>query len=573
MRPRLFYEFGPFRLYPAELVLLRDDNSVPLNRKSMATLLALIEQHGNVVTKESLLERVWKDTFVEEGVLSRNICDIRKALGDGNGKRYIETAPKIGYRFVHPVSVTDDSDRPNRFTSLAVLPFRLIAADDTNRYLGLALADAVIARLGGIRNMVIRPTSAVSRFATVPVDAATAAFELRVDAVLEGTIRTDQDRIRLIVHLVSASDNAPLWSSTFDCSATDLFELEDRVAVQVATALVLRLSGTERETIMRPSTRNADAYRLYLQARYYFAFVDSQDIYKPIRYLEQALQYDPDFVECYASIAHWYTAMTIHGAANPNEVVPKAKEFALKALRLNRRQQTARAALAFAIWHYDFEWREAETELRRMVRFAPNDPFARHILAMLLAETHRTDEAELHIAEAERLEPCSGAISSSGLVYWMAGQYDKAIERSRQALEMDPHCVRALWTMGLAEEAKGNFPNSVRWLRKANAMTGGSAMTRGALAHACAIGGRETEARRLAARMEADSESRYVSAGEIALVYIGLGEHDRAFELMFRAVEERSVCLVLTDVDPRLQPLRSDPRFGQLLNAIGLNPS
>ena len=570
MQSRLVYKFGPFRLYPAELTLLREDESVPLNRKSLATLLALVEQHGNVVTKEALLERVWKDTFVEEGVLSRNICDIRKALGERSGKHYIETATKIGYRFVHPVAVRNEDASVSELVSLAVLPFRLIGSDESNRYLGLALSDAVIARLGGIRNMVVRPTSAVGRYAQIAVDAAKAAHELSVDAVLEGTIRINNDRVRLIVHLVSARDNAPLWSSTFDCAASDLFELEDRVAVQVATALVLRLSAAERETIKRPTTRNAEAYRLYLQARYYFAFIDFQDIYKPIRYLEEALQHDPEFVECYASIANWYTGMTIHGAANPNEVVPKAKEFALKALRLNRHQQTARAALAFATWHYDFEWSEAETELRRMVSFAPNDPFPRHILAMLLAETHRTEEAESQLAEAERLEPSSASISSSGLVYWMSGQYDKAIARSRLALRMDRRCLRALWTMGMAEEAVGNMEAALRWLRKAEAMSRGRAMTRGALAHALAKSGKREEALRLAARMEAEAASRYVSAGEIALPYVGLGQYDRAFDLLFRAVEEHSVCLVLTDVDPRLKPLRSDRRFRELLRAIGL---
>ncbi len=152
----------------------------------------------------------------------------------------------------------------------------------------------------------------------------------------------------------------------------------------------------------------------------------------------------------------------------------------------------------------------------------------------------------------------------------MSGQYDKAIECSRRALRMDRHCLRALWTMGLAEEAKGNMDAAIRYLRKADAMTKGSAMTRGALGHALAASGKREEALRLAAHMEADAETRYVSAGEMALPYVGLGDYDRAFELLFRAVEEHSVCLVLTDVDPRLKPLRSDRRFGDLLRAIGL---
>ena len=564
------FAFGPFSLRSADLSLLRDGQTVPLNRKAMQTLLALVEEHGNVVSKEQLLERIWRNTFVEEGVLSRNICDIRRALGDGNGDAYIQTVPKRGYRFVHQVTVSEDNHSSQQAVVLAVLPFRVIEQSEAHRYLGLALADAVIARLGSIRSMVVRPTSSVARYAEKAPESLTAARELDVNAVLEGTVRVQGDRIRLIVHLVSARDNAPLWSNTFDCPFENLFELEDRVAVQVAAALVLRLSSTEKERIARPTTRNPEAYRLYLQARYYFAFVPWHDLTAPLRCLEEALQLDPEFADCHAAIATWYTATTIHGSTNPNEMVPKAKEAALRALQLDPHQQQARAALAFATWHYDYDWGQAEIELRRMVSFAPNDALPRHILAMMLAETHRDGEAMRELELAQQLEPSSSVISSAGLVNWMVGRYDQAIERSRAALRMDQGCVRAMWTMGMALEQLGKAENAVKWLRKAVELSHGASMMKASLAHAYVLADHRDLAKGLIAELESQARSQYVPSAEIALPYAPLGRRDKAFELLFRSVDEHSVCLVLADVDPRLKPLRGDPRFEQLREAIGL---
>lgn len=241
-----FYEFGSYRLDPAERILLRDGQPVPLTIKAFDLLLALIANSGHIVEKDALLKAVWPDSFVEEGVLSVNVFKLRKTLGETESLKFIETVPKRGYRFVAAVQTVYAAPLPltatplkagSALTSIAVLPFRSLSADGNDDYLGLGMADALITRLSNVRRLVVRPTSAVRKYAGQAQEAQAAARDLMVESVLEGSIRRSGERIRVTVQLIGPTGSAPLWAEKFDEQFTDIFAVEDSISAQVARAL------------------------------------------------------------------------------------------------------------------------------------------------------------------------------------------------------------------------------------------------------------------------------------------------------------------------------------------------
>jgi TolB-like protein len=334
----LVYEFGPFRVDAAQHLLFRDGVPVPLTPKAFDTLLVLVENSGRLVEKDNLMKEVWPDSFVEEGSLTRNISVLRKLLGgDSADTRYIETLPKRGYRFTVSVSqlegeellvrrhaqvrivTEEDVDEPEEISatkkklslpeavrSLAVLPFKLLGGDLADEYLGLGIADALITKLSNIRRITVRPTSAVLNFTGLTQDAASSGRQLRVDAVLEGSIQRVNERIRVTVQLVGVEESAPLWGEKFDAAFTDIFEVEDRVSEQVVTALTSKLSGEESRFLVKRYTEDTEAYRSYLQGRYFWNKRTPEGLSKAVEFFREAIGRDPDYALAYAGLADCY---------------------------------------------------------------------------------------------------------------------------------------------------------------------------------------------------------------------------------------------------------------------------
>ncbi|HEV8486880.1 MAG TPA: winged helix-turn-helix domain-containing protein, partial [Blastocatellia bacterium] len=278
------YEFGAFRLDASERRLLRDGEPVQLAPKVFDTLVALVENSGRLVDKDELMSRLWPDTFVEEATLARNISDLRKALGESSGgDKYIDTVPKSGYRFVAKVALLEDEgpsvivQRHTRArvvieeetesrasaSSIAVLPFKALGRGD-NDYLGLGMADALITRLSNIRQISVRPTSAVAKYVDDRQDPFVAGRELNVESVVDGSIQRSAGHIRVTVQLVSVRNEATMWADKFDEKFTDIFAIEDSISEQIVHALTLKLSGDEKRLLARRYTENAGAYQEYL---------------------------------------------------------------------------------------------------------------------------------------------------------------------------------------------------------------------------------------------------------------------------------------------------------------------
>ena len=590
-RPRKSsYKFGPFRLDSAERRLMRNGEPVALAPKVLDTLLALVENPGRLLPKDELISGLWPDTFVEEATLARNISDLRRALGESSGEtRYIETVPKSGYRFVAEVRQVEPKDSVmiiERHTqsrvvvqeelepevrSIAVLPFKPLGANDRDEHLGLGLADALITRLSNIRQIAVRPTSAVMKYAGTGHDPAAAGRELKVEAVLDGAIQRSGERVRVTVQLVSVSEEAPLWAGKFDEMFTDIFAVEDSISEQVAHALTLRLTGEERKLLGKRYTENSEAYELYLKGRYYWNKRTADGLEKSIQCFNQAIDIDPGYALAYAGLADSYTLLGDVGftAIRPKGAFSKGKQAASKALEIDDTLAEARAALAHIHMHR-YEWIEARDEFERTIELNPNYAYARQLRAFYFAFQGRMQEASVEINRALRLEPLSLPINTDlGVIHYFAREYDQAIDQYRQTLDLDRNFHRAHFWLAAAYEQKQRYDEAIAEYTIAIELSGGSLEARASLGHAYARAGRRDEALLIFEGLNQDSSSRYVSPYDLAIINLGLGESEAAIKWLDRACDEHAAWMIYLTVDPRLDAISSDARFKALRRGVG----
>ena len=595
------YEFGPFRLDPSERLLLRDGNPLPLTPKAFDTLLVLVENSGHLVDKDELIGRVWPDTFVEDGSLTRNISVLRKLLGeDSTDDQYIETLPKRGYRFVMSIRqfegeelvvrrarvriVTEEEvedgaeglattrERLNlseAARSLAVLPFKLLGTDTTEEYLGMGLADVLITKLSNIRRIIVRPTSAVFQYAGWSRDATQIGRELRVELVLEGTIQKLNDRLRVTVQLVSINEAAPIWADQFDEKLADIFEIEDRISEQLAAALTLKLSTAESETLRKRYTEDSAAYQSYLKGRYFWNRRSPDGVNKAIECFEKAINRDPGYALAYAGLADCYNIAGFWVYLSPEDAFPKAAAAATEALKLDDTLAEAHASLAWATLHYDRDRLTAEMEYMRAIELNPGYVTAHQWYALLLMQEARFGEASSELRRAQEIDPLSLAVNFNiGLLLIFTKRYDEAIAELRRTLELEPNYFIArsflalsYWFKAMPEECLAEYQRCVD-LSSANLA---------ALGFGYAITGKSAEARAVLHELEDGVGYAYVSPVSLAQIYLHLGETDRAIEYLERGYKERDPWLLWNKVNPVFDSLHSDPRFQDLLARIGLS--
>jgi DNA-binding winged helix-turn-helix (wHTH) protein/TolB-like protein/Flp pilus assembly protein TadD len=630
---RHFYEFGPFRLDVLNSQLHRDGQPLPLTPKAIDMLLLLVRQQGRVIEKRELMKALWPDSFVEEANLSQHVFMLRRTLGtQANGKPYIETVARRGYYFAAEVreireaaagasvSTTDanalssapspplperpwalrlvyaivlvgvfmgavyvatrggtrtpdtppprDSARPIR--SIAVLPFKPLHKVEGDDYLGLGLADALITKLGKLRQIDVRPTGAVRRYADSDKGSVAAGRELGVDAVLEGNFQQEGARLRITVQLVSVRDASPRWTHTFDTPWTDSFSVQDAISQELARALALTLTSEEKQLLAKPYTESARAHELYLRSRYFWNKRNAEAFRQAIEYGRQAIAEDPAYALAYAGLADSYALLGSQGVGGRprGEAMVRAKEAARKALALDETLAEAHTSLAYVLMHYDWNWRESEKEFRRAIELNPSYPTAHHWYAYHLTAQRRHDEAITEIHRAQQLDPLSLIINTDRAeIYYFARRYDEAVAYARQTLEIEPDFPLARRILGWALLQQGHYDTAVDEFRRA---AQGHPELNHSLAYAFAAAGRRAEARRVLREMEREHRPRYGQTLWLAIPRAVLGEADEAFEWLEKAYSERDGTLILLSAAPFFDPIRADPRFAELARRIGL---
>jgi len=588
-----FYEFDSFRLDVIKRLLSRNGSSVPLTPKAFDLMLALVEHRGALLEKGEIMRLLWPHEAVEENNLTVIVSSLRKVLGESPVEhRYIVTIPKRGYCFVAqvnevwgtrdkivapasiPANVMEDWRQPvHHAKSIAVMPFRTMSVRQNEDYLGLGMSDALITKLGSIRQITVKSTSTVLSQSGGRQDPLLVGRKLGVDLLLEGWVQRADKRIRVTIQLVDVRDGSSLWSEKFDALFTDIFEVQDTISEQVTRALMLKLSGEERKQLTKRHTENSEAYRLYLKGRYFWNKRLVEGLKKAGEYFQLATELDPDYALAYVGIADCYNMLSFFSGFSPKDFYPRAREAVAKALELDDTLAEAHASLAMVEMMSDWNWVSAEDGFRTAISLNPAYSPARQWYAKLLTALGRHDEAMTEIKMAHDLDPLSlivGAIV--GYVYYYAHQYDQAIYYCQKNLELDPHFALTYWDLGWAYQQKGMHSEAIATFQKAVSLSGGSTKMISELGYTYAVSGRKGEAERELKKLLRLSKKQYVSPYEIALIYVGLGEKDIALTLLEKAVDDRSWESICLQVEPKFDQFRSDSRFLDLVQRIGLSP-
>jgi DNA-binding winged helix-turn-helix (wHTH) protein/TolB-like protein/Flp pilus assembly protein TadD len=467
--------------------------------------------------------------------------------------------------------ITNKSDEPHslaQIKSIAVLPFKPLVSGSRNEPLELGLADSLIAKLSKIKELTVRPTSAILKYSDDEQDPVAIGQALKVDAVLESRIQQVGDRVRINSQLVSVKDGKPIWSFQCNQECADLFAAQDSISEDIVRALALNLNSEERESLKKRYTESGEAYRFYLLGRFYWNKRTEEGMEKALQYFGQAIQADAGYALAYAGMADCYFTISLP----PKERWTEAKAAAVKALELDNTLAEAHTSLAYARMNYDWNWPGAESEFKRAIELNPNYATARHWYGEYLSAMGRHNDGIAETKRAVELEPTSLIINANlGRLLYYARLYDLAIKQLQETVAMDESFARTHRNLGWVYEQKGMSEEAVREFEKAITLSGGAAETVSSLGHAYASSGEKTKAYQIINRLKQQSKQQYISPFNIAIIYAGLGEKDRAFKWLEHAYADRSLWMVFLEVDPRLDSLRSDPRFADLVRRVGLS--
>ena len=579
------YAFGPFQLLPNERLLLRDGRPVALTPKVFDTLLVLVENSGRLLKKDELMKLIWPHATVEEGNLSQNIFVLRKTLGENPpAERYIVTIPLQGYRFIAPVrefrgnsetAVSNPQLLQSKYspvTSLAVLPFKLLGEEHDDRHLGAGIADALVTKLTRTGRIIVRPTTAILKYAAPDQDPLLAGREQSVDAVLDGVVQRVGSRIRVGVQLIRVDTQETLWGDQFEEQFTDIFALQDSISEQVARLLIPELSREERDLLFKNQTDNVEAYALYIKGRYFWNQRTEVSLKMALESAQEMIRLDPDFALAHILLADCYTVMGQYLYLAPNESFPKARAAAAAALKIDPSLAEAHASLAEVSLFYDWDWSKAEEGYQQAIALNPHYASAHHWYAWFLLTQARYEEARASLHRARALDPGSLTINTVvGLPDYYEHQYSSAISQFQQVLQLDPNFPQTHYCLGIALVHEGLYEEAIASFKKILAIEYPQ-QTTALLCYTYGVMGNDASGREILKRLNALAEKRYVSPYLKAIAYTGLGEIDQAFDQLEKAFAERALWMVFLKVDPFLDRLREDQRFEEMLRRLGFMP-
>ena len=622
--PRVF-EFGNFRLDASGRTLSRAGEPVRLTPRVFDTLLYLVERRGTVLGKEELLAALWPDVVVEENNLGQAISKLRQALGESPGdNKYIATVSGRGYRFVAPVTVLvpgaegaessgvtsapiadtltprerEREARPRRLSrrvalaaviligaglaglfyvrsypggaagdarprTVAVLPFKPLVTESRDEALEFGVADSLIAKLGRIDALTVRPLTAVRRFHTAGQDPVAAGRELGVEAVLDGHIQRLNDRIRVTVRLVQIADGRQLWAGQYDEQLTSIFDIQDAISERVTRELTLRLSPQQAQRVARRDTSNATAYEMYLKGRFFLSLAQPRNA---VEMFEQAVRLDPGFALAQAGLADTLSRLPIATDSASGDVMQRARKIALTALELDPELGQAHTVLGWIAFYYDWDWAASEQHYRRALTIDGRDFSARLGFAHLLSNTFRPDEAirqvDLALA-ADPQSPLAGTLKSQFLFH--AGRTGEAHDQLRATFETSQGFWMAQLLLGRILLHEGRHDQALAAFNRA-ADAGGAWAPLASAGYAHGVSGNPEQARQILSRLVDGGAPQFLQAE----VHLGMGATHEALAALERAYAERDVRMVFLGVQPTWTPLHTDPRFVALLKRMNL---
>jgi TolB-like protein/DNA-binding winged helix-turn-helix (wHTH) protein/Tfp pilus assembly protein PilF len=620
------FNLNDWLIQPSMNRVVRDDVSTHIEPMAMRVLENLARQAGEVVDKRQLKKQVWGDTFVTDDALVRCVSELRKALGDDpRNPQLIQTIPRGGYLLIGRVGYGQEDDTAARvqnvseaprgvsglrrvwrrwrgwrlslvaaagivvallagawfagtwpfrssapvIRSLAVLPLQNLSGGADQEYLAEAMTEALITDLAGITTLQVASRTSILRFRETTLPISAIAQQLRVDALVEGTVLVLGNRVRITAQLIDGRTDRHLWSGTYEREYGDVLFLQKEVAQAVADGVRATLSPRERKQLSTARAVDPRAFEAYVKGRFFWNQRSPESLKKAVGCFEEAIRIAPDFAIAYSGLADAYCFLGHYGIRDTGQALGKSKEAARRALELDDSVAEAHASLALATMTQDWKWVESEAGFRKAIELKPSYAAAHHWLALCLAGQGRTAEGVAQARKARELDPVSltpHAFLAQCLLW--ARRYDDAIRECRDALELHPEApapkiilAECYWrqrkikeALAQLDNAKDNFPDDPRKLAATRAFFAGE---------------RET-ARKILGALQADrsvAPDPMFCAGFCAL----LGETDSAFRWLNAAFAQHASGLLVVKVDPTFDGLRSDPRFTALIERLGLN--
>ena len=621
------WQFGEFRLDVRRKILRHRDTTVAMPLKELEVLSILVRNQGELVTKDEIVEEIWQDSFVDESNLTRHIYLLRKTLKDldaGSGQ-LIENVPRRGYRFtgdVTPVHLDEivvekhtrtrtrieiqNKVRTNRFLSrfkqqpliyvgltvllvataaffgsqylqgptsleiksIAVLPFKTIDSAGGNSHAGIGLADVLITRLSNIRELNIRPTSAV--IGLYDTDSRAAGEKLQVDAVLEGTIVYAGDRVRVTTRLIRIFDGSTIWTGEFEKLRSDELEMQNELALQIVKTMALNLSTADKEALAKRYTDSADAFELYARGRYEWSKRTAPAMIEAQRLFGNAIEADPSFALAYVGLAD--------SLATGQSDEARTWSAITRALELDPSLAEAHASRGFYLMFFGRNWHEAEKAFKRSLELNPNYPTAHHWYATLLAIRGEFDQAKAEMHRALALDPLShNFLADLGQIHYFAGEYAEAEKYCRRSLEIYPDFAFAHQYLYYVYLKTGDYDRAVEEIIRAEAVV--STLDNSSANYREARLAAAESARRSYREggIRGSLEHRYAGSphdpGELyfyAIKHAFLGQNEKALDYLERSTDAGMFMSAFVKAEPLFDGLRSEPRYQEILRKMGL---
>jgi TolB-like protein/DNA-binding winged helix-turn-helix (wHTH) protein/lipoprotein NlpI len=468
----------------------------------------------------------------------------------------------------------DESRKPSSSQpakSIAVLPFRQLTPAGGDEYIGVGLADALITRLSGLRQIIVRPTSAVLKFNRPEGDVVAIGRELKVTSVLDGSVQQVAEHVRVTARLINVTDGKPLWAESYDAEFKDVFQVQDAISTRIASALSLQLNEVDRQRLAKRPTANIEAYQLYLRGSYRLNRFTVEDHHRAISYFKQAIDRDPSFALAYASLGAVYGFAISSDVTDQNEARAKAEAARRQALALDPTLGDVHAVTgADEFWRLHNAQAARESFIRAM-ELNPNSALAYQYYAWFLTATGHFEEAKVIMRRAQDIDPLAPFIGADqAMPFYYARDYEAARAHAAQAVALDPNFWAGHFRLGEAYEGLGDYAKAAAEFERSFALQGQTDV-RAMLARELALGGKREEASRILQEIASAKTLHSPNFYHIALGYLGLGAKETALEWLERARAENDGWLGWVKVDPRLDPIRGDARFAELTRALGVN--
>jgi TolB-like protein/Flp pilus assembly protein TadD len=572
--------FGAFELDVRSRELRKDGSCIRLQEQPFEILRVMLERPGDVVTRDELCKRLWPDgTFVDfEHSLNAAVKRLRAALGDdADNPRFVETLPRRGYRFIGTAALDTEAPvggRPR--VRLAVLPFTNLSDAAGQEYFTDGLTEEMITQLGercrGRIGVVARWSSMVFKGTTER--AREIGRALGADYLLEGSVRRQGERVRITARLIEAAGETHLWAQTYEHHLTDSLSVQADVAAHVAESLTMELAPADTAPPRAPAT-SVTADQEYLQGRYFWnnwLRPDDEGLEQALSRYTEALRIDPDFAPALAGAARVHVARALNYRERPRNALETARAAAKRSLELEPRMSEGRLALADVRRMLEWDWRGAEVAYVEAIALNPSQENAHRGYATMLAALGRYTEAIREIDRAVELDPlCLVVGTSAAFVRYLAGDYEGALAHCRRTTDIDPQYLPARRLVGAVYLQMGRTEDAIAVLNAAHAEASHDPVYAASLSNARALAGDAAGAAELVAGLPRLGAGRYLSRHHLALAHVGIGDWDSAFAALEQAVVDSDPALIYLAVEPRFEPIRSDPRYARLLDLLGLS--